>query len=927
MAVDKSFVVKNGLEVNSDLIVADASTKKVGIASTAPRSTLDVRGGIAATDINITGIATIANLQVADGDVDLTNLKVTGFSTFGGVSVDQLRVTGFTTFADISYDEITGRNITITGIATIPTFDGLTSFTDGVVVTGISTYAEIDTTNLNVSGVSTIATVDINAGDIEVSNVDTTDLNVTGVGTIASARIVNLNATGVSTIASLSVTGSTFDRLTVNNFSNLSGITTIDDPILAKATVSGVVTAAQFIGAGQIGIGTSGGLVGYGVSFLDFRGPGFTTAQFNSAVGIVTLNFQGGGGSGSASIGVGSTPGDAFTGIITAGNLWYNTGLGRLFIYYQDDNSAQWVDAAPFNVGIITQLTSVAFSTGTVAAPSLTFGNESDRGFFAPASGELAYSSGGVGIVTFNSTGVLAKTYFGDGSNLTGIDATSIKDSGGNVKVQGNPNGIVVTGIVTGSTANFTGVVTASSFEGDGSNLTNLPAGLGTALSSDNTSPLNKIYFTDRVLSIASTITIDPPATAIVAYTQYPQIEVEGDADLIISDGDEFIPNILGIGTTGTLPATGKSGGRVRADNFSDASGTGAPTFNAGVNVTGVVTASSASFTGNVTIGGTLTYQDVSHIDSVGIITAQQGIQVLANGLDITGVGTFKSDISIADKIIHTGDTNTAIRFPAADTFTVETAGSEAVRVDSSQRLLVGTDTAATAVPPSESNASLLQVGATNNPVSIGLVRSDTSISSGNIFGGIHWYGTDTTSNTPTIHASIQAAADGAHAAGDNPSRLTFSTTSDGASSVTERLRITSTGGFHFTNGELIERAKVTAGKLSDNTNIDLENGMVHLFTTTETTTSTPNIRINSSTSLNSVMANGEMISVTLITTAAAAGYSAQLTIDGSAVTENWTGGSAPSDGGSSGVDIYAYTIIKTADATFTVIATQTKTS
>ena len=216
-------------------------------------------------------------------------------------------------------------------------------------VTGISTYAEIDTTNLNVSGVSTIATVDINAGDIEVSNVDTTDLNVTGVGTIASARIVNLNATGVSTIASLSVTGSTFDRLTVNNFSNLSGITTIDDPILAKATVSGVVTAAQFIGAGQIGIGTSGGLVGYGVSFLDFRGPGFTTAQFNSAVGIVTLNFQGGGGgSGSASIGVGSTPGDAFTGIITAGNLWYNSGLGRLFIYYQDDNSAQWVDAAPF---------------------------------------------------------------------------------------------------------------------------------------------------------------------------------------------------------------------------------------------------------------------------------------------------------------------------------------------------------------------------------------------------------------------------------------------------------------------------------------------------------------------------------------------------------------------------------------------------
>ena len=134
------------------------------------------------------------------------------------------------------------------------------------------------------------------------------------------------------------------------------------------------------------------------------------------------------------------------------------------------------------------------------------------------------------------------------------------------------------------------------------------------------------------------------------------------------------------------------------------------------------------------------------------------------------------------------------------------------------------------------------------------------------------------------------------------------------------RLRITANGGFHFSNGELIEHVKITAGKLSDNTNIDLENGNVHHFTTAESTTSTPNIRVNSSTSLNSVMAIGDTISVTLITTAAAAGYSAQLTIDGSAVTEKWNGGSAPSAGGSSGNDVYTYQIIKTADATYTVL-------
>ena len=128
-------------------------------------------------------------------------------------------------------------------------------------------------------------------------------------------------------------------------------------------------------------------------------------------------------------------------------------------------------------------------------------------------------------------------------------------------------------------------------------------------------------------------------------------------------------------------------------------------------------------------------------------------------------------------------------------------------------------------------------------------------------------------------------------------------------------------------NNILAEEVNVTAGKLSDNTNIDVENGMVHLFTTAESTTSTPNIRYNATTSLNDRMSIGQSIVVTLITTANASAYSANITIDGSAVTENWIGGSAPSAGGSSGVDIHSFTIIKTASATFTVIGNHSKTS
>ena len=127
--------------------------------------------------------------------------------------------------------------------------------------------------------------------------------------------------------------------------------------------------------------------------------------------------------------------------------------------------------------------------------------------------------------------------------------------------------------------------------------------------------------------------------------------------------------------------------------------------------------------------------------------------------------------------------------------------------------------------------------------------------------------------------------------------------------------------------GALKEQVKITAGKLSNNTNINLEDGMVHYFTTQETTTSTPNITFSGSVSLNNAMSVGETISVTIITTAAAAGYSAQLNIDGSGVTENWVLGDAPSEGGSSGLDIYTYNIIKTASASFTVIANLTKTS
>jgi hypothetical protein len=71
------------------------------------------------------------------------------------------------------------------------------------------------------------------------------------------------------------------------------------------------------------------------------------------------------------------------------------------------------------------------------------------------------------------------------------------------------------------------------------------------------------------------------------------------------------------------------------------------------INLTGVVTAIGANFSGNVSVGGTLTYEDVTNIDSVGLITARSGINVLAGGIDVTGVTTASSFVGDGSQLTN----------------------------------------------------------------------------------------------------------------------------------------------------------------------------------------------------------------------------------------------------------------------------------
>ena len=100
------------------------------------------------------------------------------------------------------------------------------------------------------------------------------------------------------------------------------------------------------------------------------------------------------------------------------------------------------------------------------------------------------------------------------------------------------------TGLSAGN-ATFSGIVTAQKFVGDGSELNGV-SGLGTALSNDSTSPLNTLYYVNSVMSIGSTITVNPPPTAVAVYTNYAELQLEESADLIIESGD-VVPDVLGL--------------------------------------------------------------------------------------------------------------------------------------------------------------------------------------------------------------------------------------------------------------------------------------------------------------------------------------------------------------------------------------------
>ena len=359
---------------------------------------------------------------------------------------------------------------------------------------------------------------------------------------------------------------------------------------------------------------------------------------------------------------------------------------------------------------------------------------------------------------------------------------------------------------------------------------------------------------------------------------------------LDVGSGDLIVGTAITLGNAGIMSATEFHGSGAYLTNISQADAV--PGINTGghsvlttVKASGITTISNTTAATNTTTGalivsggigvaksifvgegisiaGTITYNDVTNVDSIGIVTAGKGLRATTGGLVVTagnvkvtaGIASIGAGVTVSSDFIHLTD-NSKIQLGIASDLAIYHDG-------------------------------------TNSYISNGTGDLRIDPKSG--------------------ERGITLAADGAATLyHDNTAKI--ETVGTGVSIF---------GGMKVQSGLLRESVNIVANKLSAAPTINVDNGMMHYFTTQETTTTKPNII--SSAGINTDMAIGDTMCLTIITTAAAAGYSFDWRVDGvigsAGVTSSWVGGSAPSAGNGSGLDTYNLTFIKTGNAAYTMI-------
>ena len=298
MAVNKNFVIKNGVEVAENLIFASSDLEKVGIGSTVPNDTLDVRGGIAATNFYAAGVVTSTdNFYVGASGTVFTAL--TGFGSVGVGTANpifpldirssastgttalyvygDMRLTGDITADDISIDDVNATDLNVSGLSTLTGNVVLAGSVNQLNVSGISTFADdviISGGGIQVTGVATFTdSIDANAGLDVDGQADLDEVVVAGVSSFSAypsidadneiqvGTAIQLGKAGIATALGLDISTGGVD---------IDGQTDLDEVVIA-----GVTTASD-------SVNVSGGTITVGTGITIAAVAGFAT--FSSGV-------------------------------------------------------------------------------------------------------------------------------------------------------------------------------------------------------------------------------------------------------------------------------------------------------------------------------------------------------------------------------------------------------------------------------------------------------------------------------------------------------------------------------------------------------------------------------------------------------------------------------------------------------------------